>query len=755
MIALPRRYSPLAFTMLLTTLLGLSPGCVVPDDGNDNGNDNSDPTVVVLDLGTTGVFTQNIVNPVGQGAFFDIRDRLPGDAVAATLLLEAADVTVASNGLMDSNGEIPAGSASNAPPVEISVLAFLASADAADPCRGLPDFSVFDLVVDSNGVLTVDAGTPFVTEQEFDLLFGGAFGLCLAVAGTAEVDLAIERISVSFTPPGPVTAESCAEILALPEVQAALTSLTSNGFAFNLPTGDEVPDLTGSYTLTQETTFDPDGDNEGDTVDGNVQLRDQTETTITRAGFDAELDLFVQGDATSIGFCALERTNVAACDQTIARLESLVRDDATGDLVGTFVSVAVRRHDFTDPQCGARGDFIYGTIALSGGASMIARRATVALPDGFAADLLAVASDDSAVLVTSADEPAALRITTTSPFSADAVTLPTGATGTRFGAIGIDRGNTRMALALENPARVFTYEPATLDLIRATEPELPDTLQYFGDRLDFTTDATRVYVPGTDANFADRISVIRTDDSDFPDQTRRLLTPNGSTPVQARVRPDGNQAAVLFEVGAPVGEADQLSFINTSTGTYLTPPIDLEASAGGTVLASELVYSPDGSLVFMAGLGAVVALETSSPYDVFLIDVSDGAGDNPVSLALSNDGEVLAVAVDDAEGDADFAVIDVETLEVINTQDLPGIGNRRALGVAHFGAARVAVVANFESTAVAVRTESPFTADEPILLADDAEVNSLGRIAGGANVIAITNLDAPEVYLLELTAGME
>ena len=124
--------------------------------------------------------------------------------------------------------------------------------------------------------------------------------------------------------PGEVEVSNCAEVLALPEVKEALEQLSTNGINFSVPEGWEVPNLEGIYTLDQETTFDPDQTNVGDTQDGTISLSDQTSNGIKRSGFDAEIDLFVQGNASSIGFCTVARTNDRTCNQTIARIESLI-----------------------------------------------------------------------------------------------------------------------------------------------------------------------------------------------------------------------------------------------------------------------------------------------------------------------------------------------------------------------------------------------------------------------------------------------
>jgi len=417
--------------------------------------------------------------------------------------------------------------------------------------------------------------------------------------------------------------------------------------------------------------------------------------------------------------------------------------------------VAVRRHRFSSLTCGARGDFIYGTLDLmsTGAAATLASRlGKVELPDGFAPDLIALPPDGTAGVLTDLNSVDAVEFATTTPFAAATLAIPPTVTGDYIGAVGIAADSTRLALAVATPPQVVTFNRAAGTVVR-TASETPATLRYQGNTIDFSMDDTVVYVPGTAAQFNDRVNLVRTDNSNLADVLRRLFTPGGFQPVQARLSPAGGQLAVLMADTAPDGEADLLSFVNLATGGFVTPALDLTATTGGTVLAHDLVYAADGSRVFLAGLGAVVAVETTAPYTTTEIDISLGAGDSPVALALSGDGAVLAVAVDDAVGSTDFAVIDANTLEVLNTQDLPGIGNRRALDIAHFATRRIAMVANFDSTVVAVQTESPYAVDEPVRVADVQGAGTLGRIVSGGDVIAVTNLDEPAVYLFAPAAA--
>src|SRR5690606_7581273 len=202
------------------------------------------------------------------------------------------------------------------------------------------------------------------------------------------VAVTVAQLRIQWVMPDDVVATSCAEVLALPEVQDAIADAASNGFDFDLPEGSSVPDLEGDYQLTQVVTFDPDGDNEGDETEGPITLDDQRAGGIRRRGFNASTRFFLTGNASTVGFCTVQRTRKASCDQTIARLEALEMT-SNGTLDGHFISVAVRRHAFTDPTCGARGDYIFGELTLAAPQVTLARvRGKATLPDGFVPTLL-------------------------------------------------------------------------------------------------------------------------------------------------------------------------------------------------------------------------------------------------------------------------------------------------------------------------------------------------------------------------------
>ncbi len=720
-------------SLLMTAALA---GCT-PSGGNNNGPGGS--VTVAVPLGDVGKLDVGTSGVASKGGSFDIQSQLPsGDVVGASLSIDAADITI---------GTATDQAGTNGLAAQVNLQVGVAPT-GGDACAQQTDSVSFQIDVGSSGAAaSVSPTSMIVGTNGAALLESGQFGLCLTAESDTPVSLTVASLNVIFELAGDVTAASCDEILALPEVQAAIVDLASNGVTFALPAGASLPDITGTYAYSQTTTFDPDGANTGDTKTGSVTLANQTSTTIQRSGFSASIDQFIVGNATTVGFCTIDRTNDSTCDQTIARLESMTLDPATGNLDGAFLSVAVRRHAYTDPTCGARGDFIYGDVSLT--AAQAAQFAQVigkiSLPQGFVPGLMQVAPDGQSGVVAGADSGAVYQFQTADPFSSAQITLPADLTPLGFSGLGYSRAGDKLAVVTDQPDAAVIYDNMTLSLIRETSQTV--TADYIGGTIDFNSDGTQLYVPTTDASFADRLTVLRATDSSLGDEVRRLSTPQGKVPVQARVSPDGSQVAVLLEAGATVGEAGQLTFLDTARNAFSTPPIDLVTDGRGTVLASEVVWAPDGSLVFLAGLGAVLAVEPTAPYGITRIDVSEGAGDNPVALALSNDGQVLAVAVDDSAGTDDFAVISVATLAVLNAQNL-GLTQGGAIDIEHFRDSRLAIVANADSYEVAVQTETPYAASDPIPVADQSGLTTLGTLAAADGVIAVTNIDEPAVYVL-------
>ncbi|HNO79758.1 MAG TPA: hypothetical protein PKN33_17055 [Phycisphaerae bacterium] len=722
-------------TLLIGVAACFAGGCT-PSQNPGGGGDSS----AFLDLGSNGVFDVGEEGILTRQFAIDISNEIPTETPeSATLSLAAADINVA-----DGSSGTDVGTSG----VVVVTLRLISDLNTNACEAGSAESPIVadhvDNVITEILPASVDAST-----TGLQALLAGRFNLCVSVSTTQPQLVTIDRIGVEFAQPQPIVANSCAEILAMPQVQDALAQLDDASLSFSIPQGGQPSSIVGSYSLMEETTFDPDGSDTGRMQSGTIDFSNQQAQTINRTGFGSTVSEFIVGDATSVGLCTINRTNGSLCDQTIARLESLVTDPESGNLSGQFLSVAVRRHGGLSPSCGATGDFVFGDVSFTSQSAMLARRiARIAVPDTITPDLLQLAPSGDIGVFSDVGSGVVTQFDTIDPFELTTVPTPESLSPLGTSALGYSRTGAVLSVITDRPDAGVSFNAVTLNVIRQTETTTAD---YIGEVVDFDLDETRVYVPATSPDFSDRITILRTDDSVFADEVRRMQTPDDDVPVYARLSPDGSLLATLLEDQAPIGQAGKLIFANVdrTTPNFIIPPINLVNDAGGTALAQQLVFTQDGSRVFLAGLGAVVSIETTDPFTISRIDVSDGAGDNPIALALSGDGKVLAVAVDDDLGDVNFAIVDVATEQVVHTAKLEGIDKRGAVDIAHFDVGRVAIVANAVSRVVAIQTESPFTTSQPLSVADVTDQVAVGRLAASGSIIAVSNVDEPAIYLFE------
>jgi hypothetical protein len=711
-------------------------GCTPTPNPGGGGSDST----VVLDMGSNGIFDVGAEGILSRQIAFDISNDLPSDTP------QSATLSVDSTGISIEDGSSGADVGSSG----VIVVTFRLESDVnTNACEsGAAESPIIIDHIDNVATEILPASVD-VSTTGLQALLAGQFNLCVSVSSTEPRLVRIDRVTVEFPQAPPVVANSCAEILALPEVQDALTQMEAASLSFSLPQGAQPANVEDSYSLLQETTFDPDASDVGRMQSGTITFSNQQNQTVDRVGFGSSVTEFIVGDASSIGLCTINRTNESLCDQTIARLEALTVDSTTGDLSGKFISVAVRRHGGLNPSCGATGDFVFGDVSFTSQSGALARRrAKIGVPDTMTPDLLRLAPGGAVGVFSDVGSGVVTQFDTSDPFTLRTVPTPETLAPLGTSALGYSPSDAVLSVITDRPDAGVSFNAVTLDVIRQTETTTAD---YIGEIVDFDPQETRVYIPTTSEDFADRVTILRTDESAFADEVRRMQTPDGDVPVYARLSPDGSLMATLLENQAPIGQAGELVFANVdrTNPNFILPPVNLLTNAGGTVLAQQLVYSPDGSRVFLAGLGALVSVETTDPFTMTRIDVSDGAGDNPVAMALSGDGEVLAVAVDDDLGQVNLAIVDVATEQVIHTTQLSGIDKRGAVDIVHFEIGRVAIVANAVRQVVAIQTESPFAVSQPLSVADVADRISVGRMAASGEIIAVSNVDEPAIYLFE------
>ena len=723
-----------ALGTLLLTLGGCTPGSNGGGNSNSSPNDNSS-TTTDLDLGSNGVFELSGGTAAEQHLAVSLTDQLGVNQLTAlSFTLASADVAIATTG-----GATP--SAGSQTTLDLR----LAPERAIDPCGTGAAIGRFEIAFGSNGVSSVSPAELNVDSNGLSTTGNGVFQLCLVAASDADQTLTVAKLGVRFS--SAVPALSCAEILALGDVQAAIDLAATNGYPFALQTGTQPRNIEGSYTVAETVTFDPDNADTGETRNRVDTFTNQNGDQITRTSGEASLLESISGSDTGVNLCVLARSYHTACDQTIARLETYA---VTGDgsvLDGQFLAVVIERHTAAT-TCGAVGDFIYGSISLSSPSPSadVTRVGKVSLPDGFTPEFLVLPDDGGYGAVADENSDAAYRFPQDGSSVTTALPVPGGLNAAGYNGIALARDNSRMALISRNPDEVLVFGNSGGNLLAEAAGE---GQSLGGDVFDFSTNAELVYVTHPDAGAGDSVRAYDTRIGVPVPLVDEFPTPEARTPDLTRLNPAGDQLAVLLHGDAGADEAQWLTFLDPATGAYTTP-IDLRNATGGFVRARYAVYSLDGTRVFLAGRKGVVAVATTTPFKVTLIDVSGGKGDAVLGIDLSNDGAVVVAVLDQINGDANFAVVDAATLQVLNRQVLADIYARGSPGIVHFRTGRVCLVLNERLRVVAVQTLSPYAPLATLSAADDETVPILGRAAVGGNVIAVTNTTEPAIYVYRL-----
>lgn len=729
------------FCCALIAALPALGGCQPSSGGSGNGNANSGDNTnfnnsVDVNLGGSSEFDLSGQTPADNQITVSLADELGVNrltSLAFAVSVEEVTISPADTGDLTSNGHT-------------TLNLFVALADTSDACSSGIDVGSFDIGFDAGGV---DSITPTRLDAGAEALAAaadGVFELCLRAASDVDQTLIVNRLQVLFDFAMPSL--TCAEILALNEVQAAIDVLGDNNLTFGLQTGDQPRNIEGTWSVDQTIEFDPDGTDAGTMPERMDTFSSQSGDGITRTTGEAMLEQSISGSDEGVNLCVLARSNNPTCDQTIARLESYTVAGNGQTLDGSFLAVVVERHTTDSPSCGQQGDFVYGSIDLTRQSTtfLVTRLGKVALPDEFDPHLLVLPDDGSSGTVTDYGSDAALQF----PQDGTSVTSPLAIPGqldaAGYNGIALARDNSMVALVSENPDEFLVFDNASGSLL--LEATANGAL-LGGDVFDFSPDGELAYVISPDLGDLDNLSIFRTSISVAGALAAQYPTPEARTPELSRLNPAGDQLAVLLDGDAGAGLSQWLTFLDLDTGQYTTP-LDLRQASGGFVSDRHLVYTHDGARVFMAGDTGVVAVEATDSFAVTTIDASGGEADVVIAIDMSNDGEVVVAAVDRLNGDANFAIVDAGTLEVLNRQLLERIYERGAIDVVHFDTGRACLVINERLRVVPVQTVEPYAVGEELGAADDESVPLLGRAAAGGNVIAVANTTEPAIYLYEL-----
>lgn len=681
----------------------------------------------------------------------DITDQLPTASIASgTIALRAT--SLASSGA-DAGGDTPI----------VDVIVYVAPTGTDDACFDGSLAAQFSVTVDSAGNETITPAVETLDSTSRDTMLDGQFEICYDLESGSSVSMDLEGIDLTLTSVSSGSsgcgafetgvAPSCADVLADQAVADALDTLQSNGFFFDIHTGGNPTDIAGDWDFTRTILFDPDDTNTDSVTTGTFTFRNQTGGSITQLIGTAELEQTVQGGGSAATLCSFARSGDSACDQSVVGISSYAVSDDENALSGSFLSVVVCRHQSSTSDCGDAGDFVFGTIqATRTGTTTpvlgVSSAGTVDLQSGMVPEWLVLQSDGSAgVVAGSIDE--LFVFDTTATRDVVEVALPLETTF-GFGGIGVTEDGTRYGVMADGFARLLVFDAADNRIIRQSSSP---GFTLGGGVFDFSPDGNLAYLVSPHSGTSDAIVALATSaGADFEaGEADRTATPSAQTPNTARLSPDGSQLAVLMTGDADVGASSLLAFLDlTSSPPEFGSLIDLRGLSEGRVLNGELVYSIDGSRVFLAGEAGLVSVDTDEPHAVTTVDVAGGSGDPAVSVAVSGDGNVVVVGIDAFAGDTGLAIVNADTLTVLHRTSLDGL-SASVRWVAHFENGRAAIVAGDRGpSVVAVQTIAPYTILDSFAVDAAGDSATLGRPAVGGDVIAIANQDEPAIYLFGL-----
>ncbi|MCH7703359.1 MAG: hypothetical protein IID37_16910 [Planctomycetes bacterium] len=681
----------------------------------------------------------------------DITDQLPSASVASgTIALRAA--SLAASGV-DVGGDTPV----------VDVIVYVAPTGTDDACIDGSVAAQFSVTLDSAGNQTITPTIESLDSTSRDTVLDGQFEICYDLESGSSVSMDIEGIDLTLTSVSSGgsgcgafetdMAPSCSDVLADDAVLNALDTLESNGFFFEIHTGANPTDIAGDWDFTRTILFDPDDTNTDSVTSGTFTFRNQTGGSITQVIGTAELVQTVQGSGSAATLCSFARSGDSACDQSVVGISSYAVSEDENALSGSFLSVVVCRQGSSTSDCGDAGDFVFGTIeATRTGTTLpvvrVVSAGTVDLPSGMVPEWLVLQSDGSAgVVAGSIDE----LVVFDTLFTADVVevALPLETTF-GFGGIGVTDDGTRFGVVADGFARLLVFDAADNRIIRQSSSP---GFTIGGGVFDFSPDGDLAYLVSPHSGASDAIVALATSEgADFEaGDADRTATPSAQTPNTARLSPDGTQLAVLMTGDSDVGTSSLLAFLDlTSSPPEFGSLIDVRGLSGGRVLNGELVYSIDGSRVFLAGEAGLVSVETDTPHTVTTVDVAGGSGDPAVSVAVSGDGNVVVVGIDAFAGNTDLAIVNSDTLTVLHRTSLDGL-SASVRWVAHFENGRAAIVASDHGpSVVALQTIAPYTILDNFEVDAAGDSATLGRPAAGGDMIAIVNQDEPAVYLFGL-----
>ncbi|MCH7721564.1 MAG: hypothetical protein IH988_11365, partial [Planctomycetes bacterium] len=500
------------FCMLVTV------GCaslVVVGCPSSSGIGQVSSTTIAIDVGDDdGHFDLEVGTFQTLQLAVDITDQLPTASVASgTIALRAA--SLASSGT-DPGGDTPI----------VDVIVYVAQTGTENACTDGSLAAEFSVTVNSEGNATIVPAVETLNSTSRDTMLDGQFEICYDLESDSSASMDLEGIELTLTSVSlggsgcgvfeTDVAPSCEEVLADDAVVDALGTLESNGFTFEIYTGDDPTDITGEWRFTRTVLFDPDGTNTDDATIGTLTFPEQTGGSITQLIGTVELEQTVQGSGSVVTLCSFARSGDSDCDQSVVGISSYTIIEDGNALSGSFLNVVVCRQEGSTSDCGDVGDFVFGTIEATSTDTMppdliVSSVGTVDLPSGLVPEWLVLQSDGSAgVVAGSIDE--LFVFDTADTLDVVEVALPLDTTF-GFGGIGVTEDGTRYGVVADGFARLLVFDAEDNRIIRQSSSP---GFTLGGGVFDFSPDGDLAYLVSPHSGTSDAIvALVTTEGADF------------------------------------------------------------------------------------------------------------------------------------------------------------------------------------------------------------------------------------------------
>ncbi len=344
-----------------------TPGCSGGGAGGAGGTSSPSNTVTVQ-LGSLGLFSfVDLAESKSQTVPTDVAGDVPVLPVqSAAISIDPADVTVTA---ADSTG-----------PASADIVIRVGESGSADLCTDGIAMPTIGLALDESQTLTVSPESVNVPASAVAQLASGVFDTCVTVTVNNASEVDVSSFDIDYNTPLDFASLDCAEIMATPAVQAAVATLADNGFTFKVNSGTDPVDITNQtdlpehYLMTDRVFFDPDDADTASQGEGrvrNIRFSEQSGTRILRSHYPdgdesnaVSIRHSIEGSGRDVTMCMVARTNAPGCDQTLARVETVLVSEDGSVAEGDFLAVVLEEHVPTDATCGNPGDFAFGTVVF-------------------------------------------------------------------------------------------------------------------------------------------------------------------------------------------------------------------------------------------------------------------------------------------------------------------------------------------------------------------------------------------------------